>query len=115
MSEKELFFKSVDKICRTESLCGVAAAVKYLYEATVDPNPNDPNSTTFNQVDLSKFSEDELGELQGDITKISEAKKQSDEANSELAATTKEASAKANAIAAQKKQQEEQNAQQNAQ
>ena len=101
MNKKELFFESVDKICETKQLPDVAAAVKQLYEATVDPN-----DSTINQVDISKLSEDQVAELQGDVAKVAEAKKQADTADENLKAVNAETAAKANAAAAQAEQDE---------
>ena len=81
--------------------------MKSLYEATVDPN-----DATLNQVDLSKLSEEQVAELQGDVTKVAEAKKAADTADENLKAVNAETAAKANAAAAQAEQEEEQNKQQ---
>ena len=107
MTTKEKFFESVDRICAVKNLPDVAIAVKSLYEATVDPN-----DATLNQVDLSKLSEEQVAELQGDVTKVAEAKKAADTADENLKAVNAETAAKANAAAAQAEQEEEQNKQQ---
>ena len=107
MTTKEKFFESVDRICAVKNLPDVAIAVKSLYEATVDPN-----DATLNQVDLSKLSEDQVAELQGDVTKVAEAKKAADTADENLKAVNAETAAKANAAAAQAEQEEEQKKQQ---
>jgi len=107
MTTKEQFFESVDRICAVKNLPNVAIAVKSLYEATVDPN-----DATLNQVDLSKLSEEQVAELQGDVTKVAEAKKAADTADETLKAVNAETAAKANAAAAQAEQEEEQNKQQ---
>jgi hypothetical protein len=107
MTNKEKFFESVDRICAVKNLPNVAIAVKSLYEATVDPN-----DATLNQVDLSKLSEEQVAELQGDVTKVAEAKKAADTADETLKAVNAETAAKANAAAAQAEQEEEQNKQQ---
>jgi len=107
MTTKEKFFESVDRICAVKNLPNVAIAVKSLYEATVDPN-----DATLNQVDLSKLSEEQVAELQGDVTKVAEAKKAADTADETLKAVNAETAAKANAAAAQAEQEEEQNKQQ---
>lgn len=107
MTTKEKFFESVDRICAVKNLPNVAIAVKSLYEATVDPN-----DATLNQVDLSKLSEEQVAELQGDVTKVAEAKKAADTADENLKAVNAETAAKANAAAAQAEQEEEQNKQQ---
>ena len=107
MTTKEKFFESVDRICAVKNLPNVAIAVKSLYEATVDPN-----DATLNQVDLSKLSEEQVAELQGDVTKVAEAKKAVDTADETLKAVNAETAAKANAAAAQAEQEEEQNKQQ---
>lgn len=107
MTTKEIFFESVDRICAVKNLPNVAIAVKSLYEATVDPN-----DATLNQVDLSKLSEEQVAELQGDVTKVAEAKKAADTADETLKAVNAETAAKANAAAAQAEQEEEQNKQQ---
>ena len=107
MTTKEKFFESVDRICAVKHLPNVAIAVKSLYEATVDPN-----AATLNQVDLSKLSEEQVAELQGDVTKVAEAKKAADTADETLKAVNAETAAKANAAAAQAEQEEEQNKQQ---
>lgn len=107
MNKKDLFFESVDKICKAKQLPDVAVAVKNLYEATVEPN-----ESTLNQVDLSKLSEEQVAELQGDVTKVAEAKKAADTADETLKAVNAETAAKANAAAAQAEQEEDQNKQQ---
>ena len=107
MTTKEKFFESVDRICAVKNLPDVAIAVKSLYEATVDPN-----DATLNQVDLSKLSEEQVAELQGDVTKVAEAKKAADTADENLKAVNAETAAKANAAAAQAEHEEEQNKQQ---
>lgn len=107
MTTKEKFFESVDRICAVKNLPNVAIAVKSLYEATVDPN-----DATLNQVDLSKLSEEQVAELQGDVTKVAEAKKAAETADETLKAVNAETAAKANAAAAQAEQEEEQNKQQ---
>lgn len=107
MTTKENFFESVDRICAVKNLPNVAIAVKSLYEATVDPN-----DATLNQVDLSKLSEEQVAELQGDVTKVAEAKKAADTADENLKAVNAETAAKANAAAAQAEQEEEQKKQQ---
>ncbi len=107
MTTKEKFFESVDRICAVKNLPNVAIAVKSLYEATVDPN-----DATLNQVDLSKLSEEQVAELQGDVTKVAEAKKAADTADETLKAVNAETAAKANAAAAQAEQEEEQKKQQ---
>lgn len=107
MTTKEKFFESVDRICAVKNLPDVAIAVKSLYEATVDPN-----DATLNQVDLSKLSEEQVAELQGDVTKVAEAKKAADTADENLKAVNAETAAKANAAAAQAEQEEEQKKQQ---
>jgi hypothetical protein len=107
MTTKEKFFESVDRICEVKNLPDVAIAVKSLYEATVDPN-----DATMNQVDLSKLSEEQVAELQGDVTKVAEAKKAADTADENLKAVNAETAAKANAAAAQAEQEEEQKKQQ---
>ena len=107
MTTKEKFFESVDRICAVKNLPNVAIAVKSLYEATVDPN-----DATLNQVDLSKLSEEQVAELQGDVTKVADAKKAADTADETLKAVNAETAAKANAAAAQAEQEEEQNKQQ---
>lgn len=107
MTTKEKFFESVDRICAVKNLPDVAIAVKSLYEATVDPN-----DATLNQVDLSKLSEEQVAELQGDVTKVAEAKKAADTADETLKAVNAETAAKANAAAAQAEQEEEQKKQQ---
>jgi hypothetical protein len=107
MTTKEKFFESVDRICAVKNLPNVAIAVKSLYEATVDPN-----DATLNQVDLSKLSEEQVAELQGDVTKVAEAKKAADTADENLKAVNAETAAKANAAAAQAEQEEEQKKQQ---
>jgi hypothetical protein len=107
MTTKEKFFESVDRICAVKNLPNVAIAVKSLYEATVDPN-----DATLNQVDLSKLSEEQVAELQGDVTKVAEAKKAADTADENLKVVNAETAAKANAAAAQAEQEEEQKKQQ---
>ena len=107
MTTKEKFFESVDRICAVKNLPNVAIAVKSLYEATVDPN-----DATLNQVDLSKLSEEQVAELQGDVTKVAEAKKAADTADETLKAVNAETAAKANAAAAQSEQEEAQKKQQ---
>lgn len=107
MTTKEKFFESVDRICAVKNLPNVAIAVKSLYEATVDPN-----DATLNQVDLSKLSEEQVAELQGDVTKVAEAKKAADTADETLKAVNAETAAKANAAAAQAEHEEEQKKQQ---
>ena len=107
MTTKDKFFESVDRICEAKNLPNVAIAVKSLYEATVDPN-----DAKLNQVDLSKLSEEQVAELQGDVTKVAEAKKAADTADETLKAVNAETAAKANAAAAQAEHEEEQNKQQ---
>lgn len=109
MSEKEIFFEAVDSICNAKSLPAVAESVKQLYEATVEPN-----ESTINQVDISKLSEDQVAELQGDVAKVAEAKKQADTAKETLAAVNAETAAKANAAAAQAEQDEQNKTQEGA-
>ena len=102
MTTKETFFESVDRICEAKNLPNVAIAVKSLYEETVDPT-----NSTLNQVDLSKLSEEQVAELQGDVTKVAEAKKAADTADENLKAVNSETAAKANAAAAQAAQEEQ--------
>lgn len=102
MSEKEIFFEAVDRICEASSLPAVAESVKQLYEATVNPE-----ESTINQVDISKLSGDQVAELQGDVAKVAEAKKQADTAKEALDAVNAETAAKTNAAAAQAAQDEQ--------
>ena len=102
MSEKEIFFEAVDRICEAKNLPAVAESVNQLYEATVHQD-----EYTIKQVDISKLSEDQVAELQGDVAKIAEAKKQADTAKETLAAVNAETAAKTNAAAAQASQDEQ--------
>ena len=109
MSDKEIFFEAVDRICEAKSLPTVAISVKQLYEATVDQN-----ESTINQVDISKLSEEQVAELQGDVAKVAEAKKQADTAKETLDAVNAETAAKTNAAAAQAAQDEQNKTQEGA-